>query len=105
MEKAENVYMLVADFGWSDLGTWGSLYDLANKDDSRNVALKCDSLFIESSNNLITLSENKLAVIQGLEDYIIVESDNVLLVCKKSEEQRIKQFVADVNIKFGNKYM
>ena len=105
MEKAEDVYMLVADFGWSDLGTWGSLYDLAEKDEQRNVSLKCDSLFIESSDNLITLPENKLAVIQGLEDYIIVESDNVLLVCKKSEEQRIKQFVADVSIKYGNKYM
>ena len=105
MEKAEDVYMLVADFGWSDLGTWGSLYDLADKDEQRNVSLKCDSVFIESSDNLITLPENKLAVIQGLDDYIIVESDNVLLVCKKSEEQRIKQFVADVSIKYGNKYM
>ena len=105
MEKAENVYMLVAEFGWSDLGTWGSLYDLAEKDEQQNVSLKCDSVFIESSDNLITLSENKLAVIQGLDDYIIVESDNVLLVCKKSEEQRIKQFVADVSIKYGNKYM
>jgi mannose-1-phosphate guanylyltransferase len=105
MEKAENVYMLVADFGWSDLGTWGSLYDLTKKDEYKNAALKCNSLFIESSDNLITLPENKLAVIQGLNDYIVVESDNVLLICKKSEEQRIKQFVADVNMKFGPEFM
>lgn len=105
MEKANNVYMLVADFGWSDLGTWGSLYDLAKKDDQQNATLKCQSIFIESANNLITLPEGKLAVVQGLEDYIIVESDNVLLVCRKSEEQRIKQFVADVNMKFGKEYM
>jgi mannose-1-phosphate guanylyltransferase len=105
MEKADNVYMLVADFGWSDLGTWGSLYDLAEKDDRSNVVLKCRSLFIESSDNLISLSQDKIAVIQGLNDYIVIESDNVLLICKKTEEQRIKQFVADVNMKFGTDYL
>jgi mannose-1-phosphate guanylyltransferase len=105
MEKADNVYMLVADFGWSDLGTWGSLYDLTEKDECENASLRCHSLFIESSGNLVTLPEGKLAVIQGLNDYIVIESDNVLLICKKSEEQRIKQFVADVNIKFGTEFM
>jgi mannose-1-phosphate guanylyltransferase len=105
MEKADNVYMLVADFGWSDLGTWGSLYDLTQKDEQQNAALKCKSLFIESSDNLISLPENKLAVIQGLNDYIVVESDNVLLICKKTEEQRIKLFVADVNMEFGDSYL
>ncbi|GHS98771.1 mannose-1-phosphate guanylyltransferase [Bacteroidia bacterium] len=105
MEKAENVYMLVADFGWSDLGTWGSLYDLAEKNEQHNASLKGKTLFVESKDNLVTLADGKLAVIQGLEDYIVVESDNVLLICKKTEEQRIKQFVADVNMKFGNEYL
>jgi len=105
MEKANNVYMLMADFGWSDLGTWGSLFDLSEKDSDMNAALKCKSLFIESSNNLLTLPENKLAVIQGLDDYIIAESDDILLICKKSDEQRIKQFVSDVNMKYGEKYL
>jgi mannose-1-phosphate guanylyltransferase len=105
MEKADNVYMLTAEFGWSDLGTWGSLYDLAQKDERQNATLKCKSHFIESHNNLITLADGKLAVVQGLDDYIVVESDNVLLICKKSEEQRIKQFVADVNIKYGEAYL
>jgi mannose-1-phosphate guanylyltransferase len=105
MEKADNVYMLIADFGWSDLGTWGSLYDLAEKDEQKNATLKCKSLFIESGNNLVTLADGKLLVMQGLNDYIVAESDNVLLICKKSEEQRIKQFVADVNIKYGGKYL
>ncbi|GHT02432.1 mannose-1-phosphate guanylyltransferase [Bacteroidia bacterium] len=104
MEKADNAYMLLADFGWSDLGTWGALYDLAEKDDDHNAALKCPSLFIESTDNLVTLQDGKLAVIQGLKDYIVVESDNVLMICQKSEEQRIKQFVADVNMKFGDKF-
>lgn len=100
MEKADNVYMLCAEFGWSDLGTWGSLYDLSEKDENRNATLKCQSLFYDSSNNIVTLSDGKLAVIQGLDDYIIAESDNVLLICKKPEEQRIKQFVTDVKLKY-----
>jgi mannose-1-phosphate guanylyltransferase len=104
MEKAANVYMLMADFGWSDLGTWGSLFDLAEKDAEGNVGLKCPSLFVDSRRNLVTLSSGKLAVVQGLEDYIVVESENVLLICRQSEEQRIKQFVADVRMKFGEDY-
>ncbi|MDR1370451.1 MAG: mannose-1-phosphate guanylyltransferase [Dysgonamonadaceae bacterium] len=104
MEKADNVYMLVADFGWSDLGTWGSLYDLAGKDENHNATLKCKSAFYESKDNLVSLAGDKLAVIQGLEDYIIAESDNILLICKKSEEQRIKQFVTDVNMKYGDEF-
>ena len=105
MEKDDNVYMLMADFGWSDLGTWGSLYDLAGKDDHLNATLKGKTLFIGSANNLVTLPDEKLAVIQGLDDYIIAESDDILLICKKSDEQRIKQFVADVNMRFGAKYL
>ena len=104
MEKAENVYMLVADFGWSDLGSWGSLYDLTQKDEDGNAALKCKALFVESKDNLVTLTESKLIVLQGLNDCIVVESDNVILICQKSEEQRVKQFVADVNMKFGGTY-
>ena len=104
MEKAENVYMLMADFGWSDLGTWGSLFDLSEKDQNLNATLKCKSYFVESSNNLVSLEEGKLAVIQGLDDYIVAESNGVLLICKKPEEQRIKHFVADVNLKYGEEF-
>jgi mannose-1-phosphate guanylyltransferase len=105
MEKADNAYMLMADFGWSDLGTWGSLYDLSEKDEKRNATLKCKSYFIESSDNLVSLADNKLAVVQGLDDFIIAEADDILLICKKQDEQRIKQFVIDVNLKFGDKYL
>ncbi|MDR1783761.1 MAG: mannose-1-phosphate guanylyltransferase [Dysgonamonadaceae bacterium] len=104
MEKADNVYMLMADFGWSDLGTWGSLYDISRKDPEGNATLKCSSYFVESTNNLVSLSDGKLAVIHGLDDYIIAESDDILLICKKTDEQRIKQFVADVNLKYGDRY-
>ena len=105
MEKADNVFMLMADFGWSDLGTWGSLYDISEKDEDQNAVLRCKSLFVESEGNLLTLPENKLAVIQGLNDYIIAESDEILLICKKSDEQRIKQFVADTAMKYGEEYL
>jgi len=105
MEKADNVYMLLAEFGWSDLGTWGSLHDLSEKDSRRNAALKCKTMFIDSSNNLVALPEDQLAVIQGLDDYIIASADNILLICEKSEEQRIKHFVTDISMKFGEEYL
>jgi mannose-1-phosphate guanylyltransferase len=104
MEKAPNVYVLCADFGWSDLGTWGSLYDVSKKDEQRNVSLKCEAVFYESERNIVALSDDRLVVVQGLNDYIIAESDNVLLICEKSEEQRIRQFVNDVSVKFDGKY-
>lgn len=105
MEKSNDVYMLVADFGWSDLGNWASVYDLTEKDEANNASLKCKSLFVESKENLVTLADGKLAVIQGLNNYIVAESDNILLICKRDEEQRIKQFVADVNMKYGDEYL
>ena len=104
MEKAQNVYVLPSSFGWSDLGTWGSLYELSEKDADKNVSLHSKALFYESEGNIVTLEPEKLAVIQGLTDMIVVEQDNVLLICKKGEEQRIKQFVADAEEQFGGKF-
>ena len=105
MEKADNVYFLTAAFTWSDLGTWGALYDISNKDEAKNATLKCGALYYESKDNIVTLPEGKLAVIQGLEDCIVAESDNVLLICKRSEEQRIKQFVTDAGLQFGQEFV
>ncbi|MDL2215408.1 mannose-1-phosphate guanylyltransferase, partial [Dysgonomonas sp. OttesenSCG-928-M03] len=105
MEKASNVCVLAADFGWSDLGTWGSLHEISDKDKDANVALKCESMFFDSSENIVALPKGKLAVIQGLNNYIVAESDDVLLICKKEEEQRIKQFVADSKLKYDDKYI
>jgi mannose-1-phosphate guanylyltransferase len=105
MEKASNVYVATADFGWSDLGTWGSLHELSDKDKDANAALKCDTLFVDSSENIVSLPSGKLAVIQGLDNYIVAETDDILLICKKEEEQRIKQFVADIKLKYGDKYI
>lgn len=105
MEKATNVCVQAADFGWSDLGTWGSLYDISGKDQNANVSLISETLFFDSSENIVTLPSGRIAVVQGLEGYIVAEADNVLLICKKDEEQRIKQFVTDVKLKFGEDYV
>ena len=105
LEKADNVYVNISDFGWSDLGTWGALHAISDKDDNNNAHLNCKALFVESSDNIIAMSDEKLAVIQGLEDYIVAESDNVLMICRKSEEQRIKHFVTDVKLRYGDEYV
>ena len=104
MEKADNVFVLPSSFGWSDLGTWGSLYELSEKDEQGNVSLHSDALFYEATGNVVTLESGKLTVVQGLEDSIVAEQGNVLLICKKGEEQRIKQFVADAQEKFKGKF-
>ena len=104
MEKADNVYVLPSSFGWSDLGTWGSLYELSEKDANQNVSLHSSALFYEATGNIVTLEHGKLAVVQGVDDMIVAEQQGVLLICKKAEEQRIKQFVADVQGRFEGKY-
>lgn len=104
MEKAQNVYVLPSDFAWSDLGTWGSLYELSDKDEHGNVSLHSQAAFYDSHDNIVTLEEGKLAVVQGLEDMIVAEQDGVLLICRKGEEQRIKQFVADAQDKYNGQF-
>ncbi len=105
MEKADNVYVSLGDFGWSDLGTWGSLYDLSNKDANGNVTLKCRTQLYDCKNNIIVLPSGKLAVVSGMKDYLIAESDNVLLICKKDEESSIRKFVNEVQINIGDEFI
>lgn len=105
MEKADNVYVNISNFGWSDLGTWGALHEISDKDGEGNTSLHCKSLFVESNDNVVAMSEDKLVVLQGLDGYIVAESDNVLMICKKSEEQRIKHFVTDVKFRYGDEYV
>ncbi len=102
MEKADNVYVLTADFGWSDLGTWGSLYDNKKKDDQGNVINGENVLTYDTCNCIINLSDEKVAVLQGLDGYIVAESNDTLMVCRKEDEQQIKQFVTDVRIQKGD---
>lgn len=105
LEKADNVYVNISNFGWSDLGTWGALHEVSDRDGEDNASLHCKSLFIESTDNVVAMSEEKLVVLQGLDGYIVAESDNVLMICKKSEEQRIKHFVTDVKFRYGDEYV
>lgn len=105
MEKARNVYVLSADFGWSDLGTWKSLYEHLPHDPHGNALVGQHVMLEKTSNCIITMPKEKLAVIQGLDDYIIVDSDNVLLICKKDDEQQVRNLVNDVKIKKGEKFV
>jgi mannose-1-phosphate guanylyltransferase len=101
MEKAKNVYVLTADFGWSDLGTWGSLYENKQKDADGNVIQGENVLTYDTHNCIINLSDEKAAVLQGLNGYIVAESNDTLMICRKEDEQQIKQFVTDVRIQKG----
>ncbi|MFA8451285.1 MAG: mannose-1-phosphate guanylyltransferase [Bacteroidales bacterium] len=92
MEKANNIFVHSGDFGWSDLGTWGSLWEKRSKDNQGNAVVGDEVKLFDSSNCIVHMPENKKVVIQGLEDYIVVESKGTLLICQKKEEQRIKEF-------------
>ena len=105
LEKADNVYVNISDFGWSDLGTWGSLHDVSEKDENYNASINCKTLFIESYDNVVTTPKDKLVVVQGLDGYIVAESEKALLICKKEEEQRIKHFVTDVKFRYGDDFI
>lgn len=104
LEKAENVFVILADFGWSDLGTWGSLFLNTTRDTNGNSIGGANVLSYGLKDCIVRVPEDKLVVLQGLEDYIVVESDNILLVCKKGDEQEIKTFVSDVLIEKGEKF-
>ena len=95
MEKADNVYVVLSDFSWSDLGTWGSLFTHIEKDESQNAVTGKKVMLYNSDNCIVNVPDDKLAVLQGLDGYIVVEANNVLLICKKDDEQMIKRFVED----------
>ena len=105
MEKARNVFVLSAEFGWSDLGTWKSLYEHLPHDKGGNAIVGPHVMVDNTSNCIINMSKNKLAVIQGLENFIVVETENVLLICPKDDEQQVRNLVNDVKIKKGEKFV
>ncbi len=105
MEKATNVYVMSVDFGWSDLGTWGSLYDIRNKDENNNAVVGSNVITYDSKGCIVNMPNDKLVVLQGLTDFIVVEEDNALLVCRKDDEQQIRQFVNDIKVEKGDKYV
>jgi len=105
MEKASNVFVLPADFGWSDLGTWGSLYENSKKDEYNNAIIGKQVMIHQSSGCLVNVPKDKLVVIQGLNDFIVVESDGILLICKMEDEQEIRQLVTNVKVEKGEEFV
>jgi mannose-1-phosphate guanylyltransferase len=104
MEKADNVYVILGDFGWSDLGSWDSLYDIKEKDEKNNV-IEANVLLYDTMDSLILGDEKKLIVAQGLKDYLIADTGDVLLICKKNIESEMRHIIKDVKSKKGENYI
>ncbi|MBK8500482.1 MAG: mannose-1-phosphate guanylyltransferase [Flavobacteriales bacterium] len=105
MEKAANVYTVVSEFGWSDLGTWGSLYTHLPKDANGNAGVGEAVKLYDCANNVVHAQDDRLLVLQGLQDCIVVSTKDALLVCHKQDEQQIKQFVNDLTAESGDRYI
>jgi mannose-1-phosphate guanylyltransferase len=105
MEKADNVYVMSVEFGWSDLGTWGSLYDIRKKDAAQNAIVGNHVMAYDTKGCIVNMPKDKLVVLQGLTDYIVVEEDNALLVCRREDEQQIRQFVNDIKVEKGERFV
>jgi mannose-1-phosphate guanylyltransferase len=105
MEKADNVYVIPASFGWSDLGTWASAYETFERDYLGNAVGGNNVMVIDATKNMVQVPNNKLVVLQGLDDFIVVDTNDVLLICKKDQEQEIKNYVAEVKRNKGEKFL
>lgn len=105
MEKADNVYVLPAAFGWSDLGTWNSAYENLDKDYLGSAVVSDNVIVIDATKCMISAEQQKLVVVQGIDDCIIVDTPDVLLICKKEKEQAIKEYVAEIKRNKGDKYL
>ena len=105
MEKAENVYLVPASFGWSDLGTWNSAWENKDKDYFGNAVVGKKVMAVDAKNCIVHVPDNKLVLLQGLDEFIVVDTKDVLLICKKDKEQEIKDYVAEVKRNMGEKYL
>ncbi len=105
MEKANNVFVIPADFGWSDLGTWNSAWDNMEKDYFGNAVVGKQVMVVDANNCVVHVPDHKLVLLQGLRDYIIVDTPDALLICKKEKEQQIKEYVAEVKRNMGDQYL
>jgi len=104
MEKADNVFVIMAEFGWSDLGTWGSLFMNSQRDKQGNSISGGNVMNYGLKNSIVRVPDDKLVVLQGLDNCIVVESDGILLVCRLDDEQEIKTFVSDILMEKGEQY-
>ena len=105
MEKADNVYVIPSSFGWSDLGTWASAYENLEKDYLANAVTGNNVVIIDATKNIVHADNKKLVLLQGLDDFIIVDTRDVLLICKKEKEQVIKEYVAEIKRNIGDKFL
>ncbi len=105
MEKADNVYIIPSSFGWSDLGTWGSAYENLPKDYLENAVAGDNVVVIDATKNMVHVDNKKLVLLQGLDDYIVIDTKDVLMICKKDKEQEIKQYVAEIKRSKGDKFL
>ena len=94
-----------ASFGWSDLGTWASAYETFERDYLGNAVGGSDVMIIDATKNMVQVPHKKLVVLQGLDDFIVVDTNDVLLICKKDKEQEIKNYVAEVKRNKGDKFI
>lgn len=105
MERADNVYVMVGEFGWADIGTWDTLYGTLPKDCDGNVFMGCNTLKYDCHNNMVSLPKGKLLVIQDIDDLVIVDEGNILMVCKRGNEKDIRKFLNDAKMKLGDKFV
>lgn len=105
LEKADNVYVIPSTFGWSDLGTWGSAYENLEKDYMENAVAADNVILFDSTKNVVHSNGEKLILLQGLDDFIVVDTKDALLVCKKDKEQHIKEYLAEIRRNKGDKYL
>ena len=102
LEKSDNVYVYPSNFGWSDLGTWGSIYSISEKDENQNIISGEKVIAYDCTNSIFNISDDKLLIAHGLDNYIVIESNDNILICKKEDEQKVKNFVNDIKVKFGD---
>lgn len=106
LEKCSDVYVMKCDFGWADLGTWHAIHECMSKTEGDNVVLGSDVILEDCRDNVVKLPQGKLAVINGLDGYIVAEKDNVLLICKKSDSSAlIRKYVNEVQMKYGDDFV
>ena len=105
MEKASNVFVIPSSFGWSDLGTWTSAYDNLEKDYLGNAVTSNNVIIIDSTKCMVSAPHDKLIVLQGMDDFIVIDTPDALLICKKEKEQAIKEYVAEVKRSKGDMYL
>ena len=105
MEKADNVYVIPSEFGWSDLGTWNSAYENLEKDYLENAVAGDNVIVIDATRCVVHAPNEKLLVLQGLDEFIVVDTDDVLLICKRDKEQEIKEYVAEVRRNKGDDFL